>query len=146
MRYKIVTDNNLNIPEELKSDLRIEKITADKNCQYPSDYEKAFDSEAEMIIVLASSDSIGNSYSTAVAGRRMYLDGLKRQGMAKKKIFVLDYESALAKTEDIVTLAFKSCEKGLSFGDTCLDLMFSYNKIKVVNNLATFAAICPAGA
>lgn len=144
MRYKIVIDDNINIPEEFKNDSRFEKVTANKNFQYPTDYVKAYEDDADMIIVLASKDGVGDCYNVAVAGRRLYIDSLKRQGLPKKKIFIMDYDATMAKTEDIFGLAYKSCEKGLAFGDTCLDLMFSYNKIKMVSNLAQFTSLCPA--
>ncbi len=145
MKYKIVVDKYVNVPEELADNPSIEKISSGSNYQYPVDYMNAFYVDADMIIVLASSTKVDDSYSAAVAGRRMCLDAMKRQGAVKKKIFILDYDPEAVNKSDIVRLAYNSCNKGLSFGDTCLDLMFEYNKVKMKHNFQQFSAMCPAG-
>ena len=99
-------------------------------CPTAQAYAKAFDCDADTILVFTLSSKISASFESAVAGRRIALDKLKEAGLPKKKIFICDSKSASVGETKLVMKAVELCEQDTAYKDICLKLMFLCNQMK----------------
>lgn len=92
-------------------------------------YKEMFEQDVDMVIVLTSSLRLSDSYSNAVEGRHLVISELKKMGLQRKNIFVLDVGSIVEIGNQLYAKALELCENNPDFSDICLKLMFFKNSM-----------------
>lgn len=144
MSYKIVVDSCCELPEKYKNDRRFQSVPLglevgdyaiqdDENfdqkeflrqvatcstcprssCPSPESFMEAYHDEAEEIYVVTLSSHLSGSYNSAEVGKNLYAEKY-----GKKKIHVVDSESASCGETQIAEKIVAYKESGLSFEET----------------------------
>jgi DegV family protein with EDD domain len=145
MSYKIVVDSCCELPEEYKKDSRfqivplglqvgsnydilddesfnqkefLEKVAAcptcpKSNCPSPERFQEAYHDNAEEVYAVTLSSHLSGSYNSAEVGKNMY-----EEKYGKKKIHVVDSESASCGETQLAMKIMEYKEAGLSFEET----------------------------
>jgi DegV family protein with EDD domain len=145
MSYKIVVDSCCELPEEYKNDSRfqivplglqvgssydilddesfnqkefLEKVAAcptcpKSNCPSPERFLEAYHDNAEEVYAVTLSSHLSGSYNSAEVGKDMY-----EEKYGKKKIHVVDSESASCGETQLAMKIMEYKEAGLSFEET----------------------------
>lgn len=166
MNYKIVIDSCGELPEEYKRDARfqsiplgltvgeyqvsddasfnqkefLEKVAAysgcpKSSCPSPEKYLEAYHCDAEEIYVITLSSHLSGSYNSAELGKKLY-----EEKYGKKKIHVIDSESASCGETQIAMKIAAAKEAGRSFEETVQEAESFKRQMKtyfVLDNLET---------
>lgn len=166
MSYKIVVDSCCELPEEYKKDARfqsiplglavgeyqvqddasfhqkefLEKVAAysgcpKSSCPSPEKYREAYHCEAEEIYVITLSSHLSGSCNSAELGKKLY-----EEKYGKKKIHVIDSESASCGETQIAMKIAELKEAGCSFEETVQEAESFKRRMKtyfVLDNLET---------
>lgn len=131
MKYRIIVDSCCELPKIYEQDERIDVVpVGDDNADYVSGYIKAYETDADRIIVFTVSSKISESYKAAMEARHIYLSERKKQEETLKKIFVCDTKTASAGQTQLVLKCIEYIKEGYSFNDMCVRLMCYRNQLK----------------
>lgn len=166
MSYKIVVDSCCELPEKYKNDRRFQivplglevgdyVIQDDENfdqkeflrqvascpfcpkssCPSPEKFREAYHDEAEEVFVVTLSSHLSGSYNSAALGKSLY-----EEKYGKKKIHVVDSESASCGETQIAEKIAAYKEAGLSFEETVEKIEIFKRQMRtyfVLDNLET---------
>lgn len=165
-QYKIVVDSCCELPDSLKNDERFERVPLEieigedriwddesfdqqdflkkvaaypkcpkSSCPSPERYMQAYETQAERVYVVTLSSKLSGSYNSAVLGKNLY-----EEQYGKKKIYVVDSQSASCGETQIALKLMELEEEGLSFAEICKKIKNFRNEMNtyfVLDNLET---------